>query len=161
MASVMLAGPAPLAAPEAREFAGNPTAVVRAMSLPADLPKTIRACFDRFYAAPHPGIAAPGHNVVFYPDWAPGRANPIECGVLVEAPVAAQGDTVPSALPAGRVAVVTHLGPYDRMHPTYELLHAWVERNGWRRAGPFWEEYDDPAEDPARVRTDIYLLLKA
>jgi len=41
-----------------------------------------------------------------------------------------------------------------------QALGQWCASNGRRPAGVNWEVYGDPAEDPARTRTDIYFLLE-
>jgi len=102
----------------------------------------------------------PGHNVVFYPDWSPDRPFMIECGVLTATPVGGREGVVSSALPAGRVALLSHIGPYQTMHDTYVKLDAWCKREGLTRSLTFWEEYDDWTDEPTKLRTDIYLLLR-
>lgn len=41
----------------------------------------------------------------------------------------------------GTVAQVLHVGPYSEEGPTIELLHAFIEENGYRIAGVHEEEY--------------------
>jgi len=146
--------------PVAINFTSHPIAVVRATTAQVELPKAIQAAFDRFYAIKELGIATRGHNVVFYPDWSPDRPYMIECGVLTSEPVGGRDGVVPSALPAGRIALLSHVGPYQTMHDTYVKLDAWCKQEGLIRTQAFWEEYDDWTDDPTKLRTDIYLLLR-
>src|ERR1043166_8013627 len=159
MASEMLAGPAPVMEPVATMFTSHPIAVVRATTVQEELPKAIQATFDRFYAVKDLDLPARGHNVVFYPDWSPTQPYVIECGVLTATSVRAHDPVVRSALPAGRVALLSDLGPYQKMHDTYVKLDDWCKREGLVRTLTFWEEYGDWSDDPATLRTDIYLLL--
>jgi hypothetical protein len=41
----------------------------------------------------------------------------------------------------GEVAEILHIGPYSEETPTIEKLHAFIEENGYRIAGPHEEEY--------------------
>ena len=53
-----------------------------------------------------------------------------------------------------------HFGDYAQMAPAYAALEQWWTRNGRRPAGVSWEVYGDWDDDPAKVRTDIYFLLR-
>jgi effector-binding domain-containing protein len=82
----------------------------------------------------------------------------IEAGFPVAGPVSGEGDVVASNLPGGTVAVVTHIGPYDRMIPAYRALQEWITAEGGTSEGPPWEiYYSDPQAqpDPETWRTDI------
>jgi effector-binding domain-containing protein len=58
------------------------------------------------------------------------------------------------------VATTAHFGDYAKMAPAYAALEQWWTRNGRRPAGVSWEVYGDWDDDPAKVRTDIYFLLR-
>ena len=45
------------------------------------------------------------------------------------------------------------------MAATYAAMQDWLAAHGRRGAGPSWEVYGDPADDPAQTRTDVYVLL--
>ena len=62
--------------------------------------------------------------------------------------------------PQGVAATAVHWGDYSAMAPTYTALRKWCADNGHHLAGPSWEVYGDWAEDPAKLRTDIYFLLE-
>ena len=72
----------------------------------------------------------------------------IELGVPCAAPPAG-GDLYAGTLPGGRVAVVTHRGPYDAIGPTYEALSTWIAANGHAPAGPPREAYLNGPDDVA------------
>jgi len=102
--------------------------------------------------------ARTGHNVVIY------RGNPaalaIDAGVEVLTEFTAHGEIQPLSTPAGEVATTAHFGDYAKMAPAYAALEQWWTGSGRRPAGVSWEVYGDWDDDPARVRTDIYVLLR-
>lgn len=158
----MMQGAPALGTPRARDFSGHPTLIVKAVArIGPQLSKTIMESMGPVYALlKERELPIPGHNVVSYGLFLPDGAIPIECGVLTPDPMVGGGSVVPSALPAGRVAVLSHLGPYREMSRTYDAITAWCEANGLHQSGPAWEEYDDWSDDPAKLRTDVYRLLR-
>jgi AraC family transcriptional regulator len=56
-----------------------------------------------------------------------------------------------------KVAVATHVGPYERVHETYAKMMAYLEKNGWKIVGPPYEMYLDNPEEvaPEKLRTEI------
>lgn len=134
---------------EIRQVPARPIAVVRGHTTMATLPSRIRALFDEFYT----GLKGKGGlNVVLYPGDVSGEFE-IECGVEVES-----GGN--SSTPAGMVATTVYLGPYDQMSPAHKAIHQWVRENGHKLAGPSWEVYGHWSDDPAKLRTDIFYLLR-
>jgi hypothetical protein len=122
---------------------------VRGRTTQGNLPRTIRALFDEFYA----GFKGKGGlNIVFYPVSGVEGEFDIECGVQM-----ASGGN--SSTPAGTVATTVYFGPYDRMGPAHEAILRWTRENGRKLAGPSWEVYGHWNDDPAKVRTDIFYLL--
>jgi effector-binding domain-containing protein len=88
--------------------------------------------------------------------WLPG--SDLEVGFPVAEPFSADGRVVAGELPAGRVAVTTHVGPYDQLGPVYNAVRAWIEEQGLAIAGLPWEQYlSDPNEtpDPKDWRTEV------
>jgi hypothetical protein len=62
--------------------------------------------------------------------------------------------------PAGRAAVLRHVGPFSGLRDACARLHEWA---GERAAGPFWESYvTNPREEPdsARWITELFLPLR-
>jgi effector-binding domain-containing protein len=92
----------------------------------------------------------------------PGETVDVSIGFPVSAPVEA-GDVHPFELPAGRVVLGTHVGPYDQLERTYGELMTWVMLEGLTLAEGMWEQYvsDPDAEpDPATWRTLIVWPLR-
>jgi len=155
--------------PEVRtlEVLATPTAVVTGRATQQDLVRKIRALFDEFYKhVDSVAVGKRGLNIIVYRGQ-PGvdllatpEGIPLEIGVQVPAPFAGDGKILCSSTPAGRVATITHIGPYDQMRPTYDLLMKWRRDRGEAFAGPSWEIYGHWSDDPAQLRTDIYFLLK-
>ena len=134
----------------------QPMATVLGSSIQRDLSQNIKRFFDEFYANPPTGER--GLNIVYYhgaPDrdlFANGGEMLIECGVLMAA-----GN---GATPAGRVVTVAYHGSYDGLGEAYDALSRYCAEHKLARAGPFWEVYGHWNDDPAKLRTDVFQLLK-
>jgi effector-binding domain-containing protein len=85
---------------------------------------------------------------------------PIEAGVKVSAPFESTGNVVCSATPGGTVATVVHIGPYQKLGEAHAVILDWCKANNHPLAGPNWEAYDHWNEDPGKLRTDVFYLLK-
>ena len=118
---------------------------------------TIRKTFDRLYA---PGALQPGHghNFILYSDWTKDSVT-LLVGVLDRQPGGADPDVKPAHIPGGRVITTPYFGDYSQMGSTYDALHAAVKAKGLRQINRSLEIYGDWNDDPAKVRTDIYLYL--
>ncbi len=58
------------------------------------------------------------------------------------------------------IAVALHLGPYETTGKTYDKIFAYIDKNGYKVAGPVFESYID--RDPSKVkpeelRTEIWV----
>ena len=86
----------------------------------------------------------------------------VEAGFPVPEGTKGEGDIVAGSLPAGKAAAVTHLGPYEKLSKTYELLHKWLQDNKKETSGPVWEVYvsDPTTAKPEEIRTDIFKPIK-
>lgn len=122
-----------------------------------DLVPTIGKTFDRLYA---PGVLVPGHghNFVLYSNETKEGATLI-IGVLDRRPGGADPDVKAVHVPGGRVITATHWGDYANMRSTYDVLHAEVKSKGLKRIWMSLEVYGDMYDDPAKVKTDLYLYL--
>lgn len=69
-----------------------------------------------------------GRNVAVYWD----GAIRLEAGVEMVAPFTEQDGVVRSATPGGRVAVVTHLGPYAGLGRAHAAVRQWAKTSGHR-----------------------------
>jgi effector-binding domain-containing protein len=101
-------------------------------------------------------VTKDGHNVFVYKDDQPN----VEIGVQVDARFAPRGRVVPSALPAGEVAMTLHRGPYDKLGNAYDAVIRWCADNGRAISRTRWEIYGDWREDPSELETKVYWLLR-
>jgi len=85
---------------------------------------------------------------------------PIEAGVKVAVPFESTGRVTCSATPGGTVATVSHIGPYEKLSEAHSALRHWCKENNRPMAGTTWEEYGHWNEDPGKLRTDVFYLLK-
>lgn len=114
----------------------------------------------------NPQINNRGLNVfLYYSDAINNRAQvphiiPIVAGVLVEAPFESVGKVVCSATPSGKVATVTHIGPYEKLFEAHTAVQKWCEEKNHPIVGINWELYDHWNENPSELRTDVFYLLE-
>lgn len=88
-----------------------------------------------------------------------GNTLDLECGMPVAARMDGAGRVKAGELPAGKVATVTHMGPYDDLPQTWSALTEWMAAQGLQPAGAPWEVYvTDPGAEPdqSKWRTDIF-----
>ncbi|MGO1884155.1 MAG: GyrI-like domain-containing protein [Citricoccus sp.] len=91
-------------------------------------------------------------EIGFPVDLALAEAVPTEAGLTLQ----------PSRLPAGRVAIVSHLGSYDGLGAAWGAFMQAVAEAGHEPVLPFWEFYvtePSPEADPASMRTDLITLI--
>ena len=127
-----------------------------------EIAAVLAECLPRVfgYAMKH-GLTLTGSAMSRYPEMGMSSIV-IECGTTVaEAPESApDGEIQVLPIPAGPAAVAIHLGPYDELHTTYQVIEEWIVDNGYVAAGPPREVYlTDPGEhpDPATWQTEITL----
>jgi effector-binding domain-containing protein len=139
----------------------QPLAVVRRRASSQELARVVPdACGLVWKVIRAQNVPGAGRHVALYWD---GQIN-LEVGVELEAPFAGHGEVVGSATPAGTVATTTHLGPYGGLHGAHQAICQWCADHGYALAGPNWEIYghwtDECNTDPAKIRTDVFYLLK-
>jgi effector-binding domain-containing protein len=133
-------------------------AAIRATTTHQRLTSDIFRLLDMVWPALREQGVRTGHNVVIY------RGSPqaliIDAGVEVFSEFTERGEMRSIETPSGEVATTAHFGDYAKMAPAYTALENWQAANGRQSAGVSWEVYGDWDDDPAKVRTDIYFLLK-
>ena len=84
--------------------------------------------------------------------------------VTVDEDFEAEGEVGVQTLPGGDFAVVTHMGPYERLSETYAALYGqWLPKSGRElRSEPSLEFYINTPDgtDPEDLLTDIYAPLE-
>lgn len=138
------------------DVAARPTAVVPATTTWQQFPTLWRELLDEVWACLHAGGIYSGcRNIMLYWDDAPR----VEVGVELNVPCPLTGRVTASALPAGRVAMTVHHGPYTGLLAAHRAVRDWCAERGLRPAGPRWEVYGPHRDDPAEVWTEVYYLL--
>jgi effector-binding domain-containing protein len=136
-------------------------AAVHARLAVGEAPGAFRRYLDQVYALAKTGaVQLDGQNVFFYqnvPD-APGEVD-IAFGVGVKTPFIGSGQVQPTLLPAGEVAVTTHLGSYSRLGEAHAAVVSSCRVNGLAVTGARWEIYGHWTSDESQLRTDVLYLL--
>jgi effector-binding domain-containing protein len=105
------------------------------------------------------GVTPRGQHVAVYRG-TETRELDVEVGVEVGANAVGGGEVVVSATPSGMVATVAHIGPYSLLMNANDAIKAWCDANHHQIAGPSWEVYGHWTDDVAKLRTDVFWLLK-
>jgi effector-binding domain-containing protein len=80
----------------------------------------------------------------------------MEIGFPVSKPLPDRGEIKSGALPAGKVVVTMHIGPYDTVGPAYEALTHYAQANGYTPSGAAYEFYfSEPETPPEQIQTQI------
>ncbi|HMB79331.1 MAG TPA: GyrI-like domain-containing protein [Vicinamibacterales bacterium] len=141
-----------------RQADSRPLAVVRRRASRRELSTVVpAACGHVWTALKTHSVVGAGRHVALYLD---GAIN-LEVGVEIHESFAGAGDVVRSETPAGPVATVTHIGPYDRLAQAHAAILAWCKEHGHALAGPSWEIYGHMSDPLSPPRTDVFYLLKS
>jgi effector-binding domain-containing protein len=144
--------------PEIRELPAQPAAVEVSVTDAAGSTAVIDRGFPRLFGRlAELGVAPAGPPYIRYLRM--GEELELELGIPVpDGSAAADG-----ALPAGRVAVLRHIGHFSGLREAGEGLERWVAEQGEEVAGPFWEAYvTDPSSEPDSSKwiTDIHVPVR-
>jgi effector-binding domain-containing protein len=142
-------------------IASCPLAVVRRRASAGELSRVVpNACGVVWNAVRAQGIPGAGRHVALYQD---DQIN-LEVGVELAARFAGGGELFSSHTPAGLVATTVHFGPYQRLGDAHQAVREWCAKHAYALAGPVWEIYghwlDEWNDDPSKIRTDVFYLLK-
>src|SRR5262249_1877598 len=86
------------------------------------------------------GLRTDGHNIFLY-HHPIDRDAPMNVDFVVEVTRAfdRSGEVYPTETPAGEVAMVIHMGGYDRLRETHDTIHAWAAAHQRLFGGRSWE----------------------
>ncbi len=121
----------------------------------------IPAVMERMYGElfPHLGrdVKCAGPPFAFYHSWE-GEIMDMKMGFPISGKGIEAGNVKAIKLPAARAAVATHIGPYDRLTDTYNIMMEWMKAIGHTPASFMWEEYlNSPQEvPPDKLMTRLY-----
>lgn len=107
------------------------------------------------------GVTPAGPAGALYPPVVTDPFDDVEAFVPLHQPVvppSGSGVTV-GEVPAARVAVLVHTGPYDTIGETYRALGAWVAHHATsadQRVREIYVVSFGDTEDPARFRTEVH-----
>ena len=166
-------GPRPVDAVRLLRAPAVPTAVIQATDVPM---ATIAGFFDSAFGTAFPalfaaGVTPAGPAFALYTRITqdPAFTADVEIGFPLARPLAElhAGDpvevngmrVVASELPAGEVAVTSHLGGYDGLGQAWGEFLGRIGAMGREPGTPFWESYvtePGPDMDPATLRTDLF-----
>ena len=143
---------------ELKEIEAQPVAIARAETTPDKIGATFGELIAEVSASlARRGIPTTGPAFGRYFDYSKDHVD-MAVGFPVAASVEDDGRVVAGELPGGRVAVVTHAGPYKQLGGAYRAIEAWIAEHGVASSGPPWEVYvTGPVQtaDSSTWRTDI------
>ena len=146
-----------------REIDSRPYLGIRAKAKVEELGTILGPLFGEVYGyIQQQGQQPAGMPMTVYHSMDDGTVD-FQCGMPVPAPMAGTARIEACELPSGKVATVTHFGPYDELGQTWGDLTAWMESEGLEAAGVPWEVYvTDPGEEPdqSKWRTDIFFPVR-
>jgi effector-binding domain-containing protein len=138
----------------------RPTVVVAATTTWAEFAVLWKGMLDEVWACVRAaGVDRGCRNVMLYLDDRPRVEVGVEVGVELSQALPLTGRVVASALPAGRVAMTVHWGPYAGLGAAHQAVAGWCAAEGHNTAGVRWEVYGPHRDDPAQVWTEVYWLL--
>ena len=141
------------------ELPSIPLAVVRRHVSRSGLSAAVREGCGRAWTFARGHNLTAGRNIAVYWD----GTILLEAGVELPEPFTEGDGIIRSATPAGLVAWVTHIGPYQRLGAAHAAIQEWCAAQDRKLAGPNWEIYGHwEAEwntDPSRIRTDVFYQL--
>jgi effector-binding domain-containing protein len=142
---------------EVKDMEGQPIAAVRRRASQQELARVVpEACGEVWQFIRASGIDHTGRHIAVYLD---GEIN-MEIGAEVARPFPSDGRVICSATPAGTVATTAHIGPYHLLSGAHGAILKWCADHHRALAGPSWEIYGHWDDDPTKLRTDVFYLLK-
>jgi effector-binding domain-containing protein len=131
-------------------------AVVKRQATFAELGQTIMAALDIVWPFLRSNSVKTQHNVILYHD----QVMNLDIGVQVFGPLPPHDEVVAAETPGGRVATVTHWGPYDELSLAHTAIVRQCVAAGLAIDGRNWEVYGDWTDDPTKLQTDVFYLLR-
>ncbi len=146
---------------EIQQEQGRYFAVTRFEARPDEIAEKVGVAFGTVadYLGRH-GMETVGPAVSYY-DIRPDGFG-IAAGFVVAGPFDGDGTVVPLQLPAGEVAVTTHLGAYEELPHAYAAIQSQMKERGRELdESAMWEEYWSPPETPVEeTKTVVYWPLR-
>lgn len=134
---------------EIKEIPAQPTVTVRTETTMAEMSTALHKILPAVWGhvQSHGGQVA-GPPFSRYYSFSPEKVD-MEAGIPVTAPMAGGDGVTAGELPAGKVAAMWHIGPYDTLSKSWMALASWMQEQGLESNGPCWETYwTDPSAEP-------------
>jgi hypothetical protein len=143
------------------DVAPRSVAAVRVEVPVGRVPEYFGKALDQVYAVGRTGaLVLDGQNIFIYHPKSPGLLT-VDFAVGTAAPFEPIGAVQWRQTPAGRVVTTTHVGDYGGLRAAHAAVQQWCRDRNCTLAGPSWEVYGHWDPDPAKLRTEIYCLLRA
>lgn len=134
----------------------QPAIAIRERVKTGDIPQAFGQMFQELMQVLEKEVRCVGPPFAYYHSWSDD-----ETDMAVGFPIAGEGVTKgrirPFQLPAVQAATAVHVGPYDKLMESYNVLLEWMKANGKRPAGYMWEEYLNSPDDvpPEKLMTRL------
>jgi len=135
----------------------TPAIAIREKARVSEIPAVMFRMFGELYPHLNKDVKCVGPPFALYHSWE-GDIMDMEVGFPIEGKGIEDGNVQTIVLPAVRAAVTMHIGPYDKLTDTYNLMTEWMKNNGHEPASFMWEEYlNSPQEvPPDQLMTRLY-----
>ena len=143
-----------------RQIEAQPVLGIRIQTTMDTLASVMGSLFGEIYGYIRESGEAPAGMPLAIYHAMDGNNVDLACALPISSPMEGTDRIRPGTLPAGTVATVTHMGPYDTLHGTWTALMEWIGAQGLEVAHAPWEVYvtDPEAEsNPAQWRTDLFV----
>ncbi len=135
----------------------TPAIAIRDNVKATEIPAAMGRMFGELF--PHLGkdVQCAGPPFALYFSWE-GELIDLEVGFPITGKGIEAGNVKTVKLPAVRAAMAMHIGPYDRLMDTYNLMLEWMKANGHTPASYMWEEYLNSPDEvpPEKLMTRMY-----
>ncbi len=144
---------------EIKHINSRPILGVRVVTTMDKVPETIGPLFGEVYGFIRQGDHQPAGMPLTVYHAIDGNTIDLECGMPLTEPAQGKGRVTAGELAGGKVVMVTHMGPYEKLGQTWSALTNWIEAQQLEPRGSPWEVYQtDPGAEPdqSKWRTDIF-----
>ena len=161
-----------LSIPQVVEREATPDLAIKASGAMRDLPQFAPPLFGETHAWMLANGVMPGLHIFRYRRFGNDGSVELDVGNIVDRPVTAGGKVVADELPAGRHAVATYTGPYDRLYDAFCMLNGWINARGLKPdagSGPdgyslacqleIYRVSPRETDNPSKFETDIMIKL--
>ena len=120
---------------ETKQVDAQPIVGIRTNATMDKLPEVMGSLFGEVYGYIQQGGQTPAGMPFSRYHSMDGNSVDMECGMPVASPMEGKDRVQAGELPAGTVAAVTHMGPYEELSKTWMALTGWMESQGLQPAG--------------------------